>query len=164
MKRSYWIEDSVGLRQQLMADYVIPAVATSFAHYPQLESATLLVGQYDCGEAHDAVHHYFLYSVLDQPDLVAAIACLDDLGHDSVNLPGLPPHHDISDCFAHDQTHWDANGRAIQAFACYCQPDCHLGMSLGQIFRPYAVFHRHGEDIEVELVGEILQLSCSSAA
>jgi hypothetical protein len=85
----YTKEQVAQLRQKLMDEYVIPLVKICFRKYPQLRSATFLVAQYWNDEADDAVHDYFLFSVLDTLDLEAASKAEEDYKEDTINLPGF---------------------------------------------------------------------------
>lgn len=78
-------EETAKLREAWIRDGFVPTVASVFAKYPTLRSATMLVAQYWSDEAEDAVHYALVYSVLDTPDLDAARAAEHDA--DPVNHP-----------------------------------------------------------------------------
>ncbi len=162
MNYLYTPEEAIQLRQRYVNDYAIPAVALCFSQYPQLQSATMLIGQYCCDEAIDAVHCHFIFSVLETPDLAAAFEVEEGL--DPVNLPELPAHYDIIDCIWEngqwqegEYLEWDSNANAIPAFAGFCREDCDQQMTLADVYIPYAILRRDGDEIAVEVVGHLLR-------
>lgn len=161
-------EDTAQLRDQLINESVIPAVSKCFEAFPQLKSAVLLVGQYDCGEVINAVHQAYFFSVLEIPDIKAAFeALLHFSGSDPVNLPHLPPHHEIIDIWleltASSQADtWDPNSNAIDAFAPYCPEGTDISFSFSEIFNPLLVLYKRDQNIEVELIGQVLRPSFQS--
>ena len=151
------------LRQQLMEEWVKPAVQACFDRYPELGSAILMVAQYWDDEALDAVHNFFVFSVLKTPDLQAAFwAEENDPDVDPVNLPGLPAPWELleivwqRDWQQSEQLCWDDNGIAIPAFAAYCREDAHQAMSISEAYAPYAVIRRGKQNqLEVEIIGKM---------
>lgn len=60
------------LRDEMIRDDVVPTIQRAFDAYPALQSATLLVAQYWCDEANDAVHCDLIFSELATPNIDAA--------------------------------------------------------------------------------------------
>lgn len=128
----------------------------------------MLVAQYWCDEADDAVHCDLLFSQLPTPDIAAAnaaskaeldaedeeAAAAEIAAHRSINLPaGLD--QATLECETHRYISWDANGESIALFAAFCREDCHQEMDPGEAYTPYAFFRRRGEQIDVEVVGTL---------
>lgn len=148
----------------MLESIVLPEVRTAFTLFPQLQSASMLVAQYWCDEAIDAVHYMLVHSVLQTPDLEAAFGHEDDDEPDRVNLPEpLPTSGDLWwRCREEGRqigkpVWWDDNGEAIPAFAAFCREGAHQEMSRGEAYAPYAILRRAGDDIEVEVVGQMLR-------
>jgi hypothetical protein len=66
--------ETARLREQLLRDEIAPIIQRAFAAHPALNSATLLVAQYWCDEAEDAVHYDLVFSEKSTPDTAAAYA------------------------------------------------------------------------------------------
>lgn len=64
--------ETARLREEVIRDNVVPTIQRAFDAYPVLQSATLLVAQYWCDEANDAVHCDLIFSELATPDIDAA--------------------------------------------------------------------------------------------
>jgi hypothetical protein len=163
MEHLYTKQQAVQLRQKLMDEYVIPLVRICFRKYPQLRSATLLVAQYWDDEARDAVHSCFTFSVLDTPDLEAAAKANENWTEDSVNLPGFGRYPYLVGNARQDlekegySNYWDDNWDAIPAFAAFCREGAHQCMSTAEAYTPYAILRRCGDDITIEIVGQMLR-------
>jgi hypothetical protein len=163
MEYLYTKQQAAQLRQKLMDEYVIPLVRIGFRKYPQLRSATLLVAQYWNDEADDAVHDYFIFSVLDTPDLEAAAKAEEDYLEDTINMPrfGEDPYlaGDARDELEKEgyRCYWHDNGDAIPAFAAFCCEGAHQELSVAEAYTPYAILRRSNDDITVEIVGQMLR-------
>ena len=144
------------LRENLIRKWILPALEARFTKFPQLKSAGLLVAQYWCDEAGDAVHSLMYYSVLEAPDFQTAISLEYDQ-NDRVNLPNLPSNSGINWCGVEEMIPWDDNGIAIPAFAAFCREDCHQEMGTEEAYSLFAIFRKTGDGIEVEYVGEMLR-------
>jgi hypothetical protein len=144
------------LRENLIRKWILPALETRFAKYPALKSAGMLVAQYWCDEADDAVHHALIYSVLETPDFQTALS-VDYENPDNVNLPDLPSNNEIDWMEHHDFIPWDDNGIAIPAFAAYCRENCHQEMTTEEAYSLFAIFRKTDDGIEIEYVGEMIR-------
>jgi hypothetical protein len=144
------------LRENLIRKWVLPALEVRFTKFPQLKSAGLLVAQYWCDEASDAVHSLMYYSVLETPDFQAAISLEYDQ-NDMINLPDLPSNAGINWCGVEEMIQWDENGIAIPAFAAYCRENCHQEMTTEEAYSLFAIFRKTDNGIETEYVGEMIR-------
>lgn len=157
------VSPAAQLRDQLMEEWVKPAVQACFDRYPELGSVILLVAQYWDDEALDAVHNFFVFSVLETPDLQAAFwAEENDPDTDPINLPGLPAPWELleivwqRDWQQSDRICWEDNGIAIPAFSAFCREGAHQAMSLSEAYTPYAVIRRRpNQELEVEIIGKM---------
>jgi hypothetical protein len=70
--KKYTPIEAAHLRDQVIRKDVVPMIRRAFDAYPALQSATLLVAQFWCDEAHDAVHYDVVFSELSTPDINAA--------------------------------------------------------------------------------------------
>ena len=70
--QKYTSAEASRLRDLMVREQIVPVVRRAFEAHPALRSATLLVAQYFCDEANDAVHCDVVYSELDTPDTAAA--------------------------------------------------------------------------------------------
>jgi hypothetical protein len=70
--KKYTPIEAANLREQMIREDVVPMIRRAFEAYPALQSATLLVAQFWCDEAHDAVHCDVVFSELNTPDIQAA--------------------------------------------------------------------------------------------
>lgn len=70
--RKYTSAEAAQLRERMIREQIVPVVGRAFEAHPELRSATLLVAQYWCDEANDAVHCDVVFSELDTPDTAAA--------------------------------------------------------------------------------------------
>ncbi|MCA9651330.1 MAG: hypothetical protein KC501_15535 [Myxococcales bacterium] len=152
IQRSMSPEQAAAGRERYLRELVLPYVRRGLARAPELRSAMLLVAQYWCDEADDAVHGTVVFSVLDEPDLDAARACGWD-EPDEVNTPGRRP-DEPSEGVPGYIMEWDDNGEAISLFAAFCEEDCHQEMDFLEAYTPYAVFRRRGDEVVVEVVGK----------
>jgi hypothetical protein len=143
-------EETAKLREAWIRDGFVPTVASVFAKYPTLRSATMLVAQYWSDEAEDAVHYALVYSVLDTPDLDAARAAEHDA--DPVNHPpGFEP-WDLPYVEV-----WDDNDESISLFAAFCTEGADQEMPWLEAYTPYAIFRRDGDAVRVEVVGTMIR-------
>jgi hypothetical protein len=144
------------LREKLIRKWILPALEVRFTKFPQLKSAGLLVAQYWCDEASDAVHSLMHYSVLETPDFKAAISLEYDQ-NDMVNLPNLPSNAGINWCGVEEMIQWDENGIAIPAFAAYCKEGMDQEMTTKEAFSLFAIFRKTDDGIDIEYCGEMLR-------
>lgn len=72
--QKYTPTEAARLRDQMIQEQIVPVIERAFNTHPTLRSATLLVAQYWCDEANDAVHCDLVFSELDTPDTAAAYA------------------------------------------------------------------------------------------
>lgn len=164
MEHLYTKKQAAQLRQKIIEQAILPVVKKCFEKYPQIRSATLLVAQYWDDEATDAVHEHFVFSVLDTPDLEAAYKTEENYTEDNINLPGLGKYcylvgdarEELDEEGCHDY-YWPNNWDAIPAFAAFCREGASQLMSTAEAYTPYAVFRRCGDDIEIEVVGQMLR-------
>jgi hypothetical protein len=143
-------EETAKLREAWIRDGFVPTVASVFAKYPTLRSATMLVAQYWSDEAEDAVHYALVYSVLDTPDLDAARAAEHDA--DPVNHP---PGFEAWDLPYVEV--WDDNDESISLFAAFCTEGADQEMPWLEAYTPYAIFRRDGDAVRVEVVGTMIR-------
>lgn len=71
-KKKYTPTEAADLREQMIREQVMPTIMRAFDSFPALQSATLLVAQFWCDEAIDAVHCDLIFSELNTPDVGAA--------------------------------------------------------------------------------------------
>jgi len=69
--RKFAVEDVPAKRLAYIEKVVLPPVKKAFEDAPQLNSASLLVSQYWCDEAIDAVYGNIVYALSLNPDLIA---------------------------------------------------------------------------------------------
>jgi hypothetical protein len=91
----YTKEQAAELRQKMIETHILPQVKAAFTKYDRLQSAMILVAQYWCDEANDAVHYELLLSVLPTPAFPIKLVEIGSYDYDQVNLPGLPAYSDI---------------------------------------------------------------------
>lgn len=72
--QKYTPTEAARLRHQMIQEQIVPVIQRAFEAHPVLQSATLLVAQYWCDEANDAVHCDLVFSELETPDTAAAYA------------------------------------------------------------------------------------------
>lgn len=53
--------------------------------------------------------------------------------------------------------YWNDNGEVIPAFAAFCREGAHQEMSIAEAYAPYAILRRCGDDIAIEIVGQMLR-------
>jgi hypothetical protein len=70
--KKYTPAETARLRDRVLREDIAPVIRSAFHAHPALRSATLLVAQYWCDEADDAVHCDLIFSELDTPDTEAA--------------------------------------------------------------------------------------------
>jgi hypothetical protein len=173
----YTKEQAAELRQKMIETHILPQVKAAFTKYDRLQSAMILVAQYWCDEANDAVHYELLLSVLPTPAFPIEFVIIDDEEIDPTNLPELPTRYDILyqiDQEFEDQDdleveeedysmrYWEDNGEAIPAFAAFCIEGGDQEMESLEAYTPYAIFRRKGTEIkeveiETTIVGEMLR-------
>ena len=161
----YSSEEVANLREELMHDRVMPVVKNAFDKYPQLKSAMLLVAQYWDDEANDAVHDRLFFSVLETLNIetvwkLNAEAIWKKERHgDPLNIPGLQIelYEDENDEYFWGKIYWGDNGKAIPAFAAFCKEACNQLMSISEAYSPYAILQCKGEEIEIEVIGEMVR-------
>jgi hypothetical protein len=167
----YTKEQAAELRQKMIETHILPQVKRVFAKYEQIQSAMIVVAQYWCDEASDAVHYQLIPSVLPTPAFPVKLVEIDYDSYDQVNLPELPTYYDILESIDRDleteaeeflDPYWEENGEAIPAFAAFCKEDCDQEMDRFEAYTPYAVFKRkltenNETEIEMEVVGEMLR-------
>lgn len=144
------------LRENIIRGWILPGLEKRFEKYAALRSAALLVAQYWCDEADDAVHKRLFFSVLETPDYKTALEC--GYGeHDPVNLPDLPPDSEIlfdKDC---GWISWDDNGMAIPAFAAFCREESHQELNTEEAYSLFAIFRKTSEGFDIEYCGEMVR-------
>jgi hypothetical protein len=150
----YTKEQAAELRKKIIRDEIERQVKAAFKKYDRLQSAMFAIAQFWADEANDAVHYELIFSILETPVFPNGIED-DYYESDLVNLPELPSSQGIL-AFV-ENPYWDDNGEAIPAFAAFCKEDSHQEMDGLEAFTPYAVFRRKGENIEMEIVGEMLR-------
>lgn len=72
--KKYSPDEAAQRRFKLLDESFVPLIRRAFRKHPQLQSAVMLVAQYWCDEAEDAVHCELLFSQLPTPDIAAANA------------------------------------------------------------------------------------------
>lgn len=163
MEHLYTKKQAEQLRQKIIEVVIIPIIKANFKKYPELQSAALLIAQYWCDEARDAVHDNLIYSVLDTPNFEAWTNALKYSAEDSVNLPKLSKHGTLKDKIWYipktegRQYYWSENHDAIPAFAAFCKEGSHQCMATYEAYTPYCVFRRLSNDIEIEVIGKMLR-------
>lgn len=70
--KKYTPAEAASLRDRMIREQIVPVLRSAFEAHPTLQSATLLVAQYWCDEANDAVHCDLVFSELETPDTAAA--------------------------------------------------------------------------------------------
>ena len=151
------------IRQKIIELYVIPTVARVFNEYSRIHSCTFAVTQYWSDNAHDEVHDFFLYSVLDTPDWSAFAQA--EYYEDKVNLPGFKHRYILSPGniwnqtkYQHSDDFWNGLRQdEIAAFAAYCKEGSHQCMADAEACSPYAILRRRSKTIEVEIIGKMLR-------
>lgn len=144
------------LRENLIRKWILPGLQERFAKFPALRSVGMLVAQYWCDEANDAVHKRLVFSVLETPDYKSALEC-EYGARDSVNLPDLPPNSDIFFDEECGWISWDDNGIAIPAFAAFCREEGDQERPSEENYALFAIFRKTAEGIEIEYVGEMIR-------
>ena len=152
------------IRQKIIDRYVIPTVKRAFDRYSRINSCTFAVAQYWNDNAHDEVHDFFLYSILDTPDW-KAFAEAAEYDEDKINLPGFKHRYILSPGNIWDKTAYYSsddfwNGLSadeIAAFAAFCKEDSHQCMAYAEAYTPYAILRRRNEEITVEIIGKMLR-------
>ncbi len=158
-------ETSSEIRRKYLELSFIPLCRRVFAQDPEVQSLIVVVGQYWDDEADDAVHidvfpcgdaaprwpaclgdERWLYVEVDEDDPITGV-----LNERGASLTGWPTIRDLPML--------DDNSSAITAFAAYCLPGSHQGMSPGESHTPYAIGRRGAspDDVEVEIVGTMHQ-------
>ncbi|AGC43840.1 hypothetical protein MYSTI_02524 [Myxococcus stipitatus DSM 14675] len=153
----YTPAETAALREQFLQKMIEPVVRRCFQRHPSLRSALFLVAQYWNDEADDAVHHELIFSQRETPDVEAASNAAREGEDDTVNLaaPMAAPFWDPLTTPYVDA--WPDNHEAIPVFAAFTREDCHQEMSILEAYAPYALFRRAGEDLSVEVVGQMLR-------
>lgn len=141
-------------RARFIEQHAIPFVADAFRADPALRSALMLVAQYWCDEANDAVHYRMIFSRLERPDVAAGLASLDGDEPDQINL-GDRAQDEVKDDWIKG---WDDNGDAIPLFAAFCREGCDQEMAGSEAYLPYALFRRQPDGTaRAEIIGEMIR-------
>lgn len=144
------------LRENIIRKWILPGLGKRFEKYTALKSASLLVAQYWCDEANDAVHKRLFFSVLETPDYTSAFEC--GYGEpDPVNLPDLPPNSEIlfeKEC---EWIGWDNNGMAIPAFAAFCREEGDQERPSEENYVLFSIFRKTDEGFDIEYAGEMIR-------
>lgn len=149
-------EESERLRQQFIREKIVPALERRFERYPQLRSAALLVGQYYCDEAHDAVHDFWVFSVLESPDLTVPFL-KGQAKTDPANLPGPESIATIRWDKSLPVLPWEENWQAIPLFAAFCKESDVLGGPIMEAYSPFAIFRNTPDGVEIDFCGEMFR-------
>lgn len=178
--RKYEPEEAAAERLKYIHKAIVPPVESVFADYPKLKSAVLMVSQFWCDEAFDAVHGHIVYSLSHEPDLdrhrreIDRLASVDD-GFDADDYESLD---NEQYAYAHfiegpktvaalgeaaseitkwdgqeiykHWRNWDSNDDAIPLFAAYCTEGGHQGGGKLEFSSPCAILRR-GENNIVEI-------------
>lgn len=154
-------EEAESIRDKIIKEIVIPTIKDTFDKYNKLKSSTLMLSQFWCDEADDAVHADLIFSQLEEPDLISAEKFELKNKHDTVNLPSYTKENKYGGYYCNfdinknnNWNKWDDNGEAITAFACFCKEYCHQEMVLFEAYTPYAVFKKKGNELEMKIIGE----------
>jgi hypothetical protein len=167
----YTPDETQALRDQLIETSVVPVVAKAFSAYPALQTCILMVGQFWCDEAYDAVHYLLLYSTSKNPDLgpweAETTRILQAIGRGKMDdeeyeflqaayssfvegpaaLQQLGGNWDPDrlNQFNHDNwcEGWDSNYQAIPLFAAFCPEGASPDSSLGEAHGPCCLFQRN---------------------
>jgi hypothetical protein len=153
VEKKYTPEQTAKKREEIVAE-IAAGVGRVFDKHPELRSALMMVSQYWCDEADDAVHCDFIFSKLPTPNLKAAAKAWDE-DADTVNLPEGLSHMDLA--WTVEGYSWDDNGEAIPLFAAFTKEGSDQEMSVMETGAPYAVFRRSSLGVETEVVGEMLR-------
>jgi len=141
-------------RARFIEEHAIPFVADAFRPDPALRSALMLVAQYWCDEANDAVHYHMIFSRLERPDVAAGLASLDDDEPDRINLAG-GAQYKVTDGWMKG---WDDNGGAIPLFAAFCREGCDQEMAASEAYLPCVMFRRQPDGTtRAEIIGEMIR-------
>lgn len=154
--KMFTAEETNFLRRKYIEKKIIPALQKRFELFPQLRSAALFVAQYWDDEANDAVHPWWLFSVLETPDIAAAFRD-ENYFSDPVNLPGHPRHWDLNWKKGEPLYPWDDNGIVIPIFAAFCREGCHQQMTEDEAYSLFAIFRKIPTGFEVEYCGEMIR-------
>ena len=159
----YTKTQTIIIRQKIINRYVIPTVKRAFTAYSRINSCIFAVAQYWDDNAHDEVHDFFLYSILDTPDWSAFAEAEYD--EDKVNLPGFKRRYILSPGniwknteYRYCSDFWNGlREDEIAAFAAFCKEGSHQCMANAEAYVAYAILRRRGQEIEVEIVGQMLR-------
>ena len=184
-ERLYTAAETEVIRQKVLNNYALPKIKIVFAKYPQIKSAHFSVAQFWDDQAHDQVHDWLVYSVLDVPDSDAhtrsenkdsPLNCSNwsDLEWDNyfnteikdiVNLPGISEEEytelitdDEWERLVNSPDFYDSNGMEnefVAAFAAFCKEGSNQCMDYSEAYTPYALFTRIDTGIKVEIVGKM---------
>lgn len=151
-------EQTADLRQRFLQGPVHRAVEKVFGNDPTLHSMTLLVGQYWCDEASDAVQVTTVYSELETPVIEGfASDDRDEDGGDSVNLGGRRQWN-LVDFTESPERHWAPNGYCIPLFAAFCIEGGHQEGDYLEFESPIAIYRRTGpKSASMEFVGTMVR-------
>lgn len=138
-------EAEVGRRNYIRGN-LLPFVTGYFEKYDLLQSAMLIVAQYWCDEANDAVHGCLVVSELFQPTLTG-FSAWDEKKRVDPNLPNV----NITTQYGHgsivslwDQG-WDDNSGAIPLWASYADEEGSQEYAdYQEVYSPAVMFYRHG--------------------
>lgn len=145
-----WSPEETERRRRAVIDGPMrDGVRAIFAEDRSLRSVLVLVGQFWCDEAIDAVQFEAIRSMLDEPDLDAGLDALETGGPDPVNLGGRTQRR----ADAHLVPGVDSNADAIPLFAAYCASVSDQDQPMTAQFSPLVRFRRDGAKVQVEVVG-----------
>ncbi len=143
-------QEAADLRDSLMSQSIAPFVRERFDSHSILISAVVLVAQFWNDWADDEVHIEIRFSIHDTPSMSPI-----DWGNfygDPEPDPDLPP--GIAQRTLSEYPSLDVSrDLAVPALAAYCLEGG--DQNLIESFTPYAVVRRRGNDIDIDIVGEI---------
>lgn len=73
----YTPQEAEQIRTEHINKTIIPLVNFAFENYPSIDSVLMLLAQFWCDEAIDAVHRYLVYFSADTPDLETLLENLE---------------------------------------------------------------------------------------
>jgi uncharacterized protein (TIGR02996 family) len=151
-------ERAIG-RVRILEEDFIPHAAEIFAKHPEIRSQMLCVAQYWADEADDAVHANIVYSKRDTPrwpHVCGDRSFSDDEEEEEAQRePPVPIDERCSYCGDFGWVPWDDNNAAIPAFEAFCREDSSQEGEVAETYLPYAIAHRDGEGVRIEVVGRI---------
>ena len=157
-----WIsgKTSAELRRKFIASHFVPLAAAAFKRDAEVHSIVMVVGQFWCDEAWDAVHIEMIPTAEREPQWPD---CLNDARFFTVG-DGYEEGTERTErlvgyTVSRDYPNLDNNTDSITAFAAYCQEGCDQEMAISEAYVPYAIARRANTSAgaEVEIVGEMVQ-------